>query len=354
MFCFPVSADTVVFTMARFSAKAKSRFYSNLEKYARSGFGIENACESMLAQPGLKVAEREILGGIVDGINAGDSIGQALNRSRVKLTSVEVEIVTASEKGGLLEKGLAHLADYFRRVHQTRIKILRGLAYPFVLAHIAIPLAVVAITMISSVLQEGGVNWDMAINAGSWVARGYIAAIALGIFLVWVFRAAKTSAPIDSFLNRLPLIGRARKSLALSRFCEVFHIHMLSGLRMSETLEGAGRAAQSGAITKAALKGTEIVKEGRPLSDAIFGFAEAYPNDFARGIAAAEQSGELDREIDQWARFYNEDAGEAMDRLAEWTPKVFYFAVVIFVAGLVIRIAMAYRDVINGLLDMDI
>ena len=342
--------------MARFNAKAKSRFYSNLEKYARSGIGIEQACDSMLSQPGLKSAERKILKGIVVGLKSGESIGRAMNRSSVKLSDVELEIVAASEKGGVLEKGFSHLADYFKRVHQTRRKILRGLSYPLMLIHFAVPLAVFSIAMLSRALPNADPNsgWDMAMKAGIWVAWGYAAAIALVFAGVWIFRVAKKSAILDSLLNRIPLIGQARKSLALARFCEVFHIHMLAGLRMSESLEGAGRSAQSGTITKAAMAGIKIVKEGRPLSDAIFGFPRAYPNDFARGIAAAEESGELDKEIDQWAKFYNEDAGEAMDRLAEWTPRAFYFLIVIFIAGLVIRVAMAYRDLLEGWLNFEV
>ncbi|MEM9016634.1 MAG: hypothetical protein AAGC68_06445, partial [Verrucomicrobiota bacterium] len=77
----------------------------------------------------------------------------------------------------------------------------------------------------------------------------------------------------------------------------------------------------------------------------------AFPSDFARGMDAAEESGQLDRELHEWSRFYSETAGEAMDHLAEWTPKLFYWGILLFVGFLVVRAGLAYRDLISNLLN---
>jgi hypothetical protein len=44
--------------MAGLSVKAKGLVYSNLEKYARSGMGMEKACDSLLRQPHVRSAEK--------------------------------------------------------------------------------------------------------------------------------------------------------------------------------------------------------------------------------------------------------------------------------------------------------
>jgi hypothetical protein len=69
-------------------------------------------------------------------------------------------------------------------------------------------------------------------------------------------------------------------------------------------------------------------------------------------MAAAEESGQLDRELAEWGRYYSESAGEAMDLLAEWAPKLFYWGILLLVAAMIIRAAMAYRDLIEGLLNI--
>lgn len=50
---------------------------------------------------------------------------------------------------------------------------------------------------------------------------------------------------------------------------------------------------------------------------------------------------------------YSESAAEAMDQLAkEWTPKLFYWAILLLVAALIIRAAMAYKGLIENLLNV--
>jgi hypothetical protein len=63
-------------------------------------------------------------------------------------------------------------------------------------------------------------------------------------------------------------------------------------------------------------------------------------------------SGVLDRELAEWGRYYSESAGEAMEQLAEWAPKLFYWGILLFVGALIIRAGLAYRDLIEGLLNL--
>jgi len=42
-----------------------------------------------------------------------------------------------------------------------------------------------------------------------------------------------------------------------------------------------------------------------------------------------------------------------MDRLGEWTPRLFYWAILIFVAVLMVRAGLAYRDLLNNLIDFE-
>ena len=44
---------------------------------------------------------------------------------------------------------------------------------------------------------------------------------------------------------------------------------------------------------------------------------------------------------------------EVMEQVAEWTPKLFYWAILVFVAYLIIRAALAYRDLLMNLIDME-
>lgn len=343
--------------MPSLSPQAKSLIYSNLEKYARSGMGMEKACDSLLAQPRVGRTESEIYEGILTGLRQGKSIGQSLGDSSTSVTRLEEEVVIASEEGGKLEKGFGHLAEYFRRVDRTRRRIRKGLTYPIVLLHIAVPICGFITSAFGAFSLDGsspGFDLQATLRQiGENLLLMYLIAAVIVVSAVILTRLARTSAPVDSFLNLVPLLGKTRKAVAMERFTQVFSIFLQAGRKMSESLLGAGRSSGSGVIRSASEKGAEIIVEGDHLATAIHSAPSAFPNNFARGIAAAEESGQLDRELDEWARFYSESAEESMDRLAEWTPKLFYWAILIYVAFLIIRSAMAYRDLLMRLLDFN-
>lgn len=342
-------------SMARLPAKAKALVYSNLEKYARSGMGMEKACESLLGQPRLPAATRRLYRDFLGGIRRGQSLADALASAGPIVSPLEREIVAAAESGGRLEQGFAHLAEYFRRLDRTRRRIVRGLAYPIVLVHLAIPVSTLAVTVFRSFRLDGegptSVLGD-AVAAGGRTMLAAWGAFALLLAGGWALhRLGRRSPFVDGLLRGTPLLGKARLAAAMERFSKVFEIFLLSGRTMSDSLAGAARASESGLVREAGLRGAALAAAGEPLAEAVLVRPNAFPSDFVQGIAAAEESGQLDRELDGWSRHYGEAAGEAMDQLAEWTPKLVYWAVLGLVAWLVLRAAFAYRDLIEGLLN---
>ena len=341
--------------MARLSAKAKQRIYSNLEKYARSGMGMEKACQSLLDQPRLRAVEKRIYSGLLSGIQQGKSIGAALGDSSPVITSLEEEIISAAEAGGMLDRGFSHLSEYFRRLHVTRGRILKGLTYPIILLHIAIPVSTLAVSVFGQFSfdsSEPKTSYAEAFEQmGMTMLLGYLGVALLLAWSVLLVRLARRSAVTDQFLNRIPLIGKARRSAAMERFTQVFEIFLLAGKKISDALRGAGKASASGVLHEASERGARLAEEGESLSSALNASPYAFPDDFSRGIMAAEESGQLDRELAEWSRLYSENTKEAMEQVAEWAPKLFYWAVLFFVAFLIIRSAIAYRDLLMNLLN---
>lgn len=340
--------------MAKLSARNKALIYSNLEKYARSGMGLEKACDSLLDQPRLPAAEFQLYRGLREGLRRGLSIADSLAAAGSIVSPLEHEVIDAAEAGGKLEKGFGHLAEYFRRYDRTRRLIVKGLVYPIVLLNLAIPVSTLAISAFRSFdLQRAGGTFDFGeVALRSLGTMIWLWVALLGVFIgAWLLsRMARTSGLVDGILRRVPLLGKARLAVGMERFSQVFEIFLLAGRTMSDSLAGASRASGSGLIRQAGERGARHLVAGETLSSAIFAAPSAFPRDFARGIAAAEESGQLDREFAEWSRFYADSAAESMERVGEWTPKLFYWAVLILVSWLIIRSAIAYRDLLMNII----
>ncbi len=318
--------------------------------------GMDKACESLLSQPRVPAAERKIYLGMLEGLKQGESIGKSMSRAGMVVSNLEREVITAAETGGMLEKGFAHLAEYFRRMHSTMRNIRKGMTYPIVLVHLALPLTVFASAMLKRFVPGGGVRplGEALMDSGSWVLQIYLCTVVLLILGFVLAKMAKNSVFLDRLFNLVPILGKARKYVAMERFCRVFEIFLMAGLKMSDSLAGSGKASGSGVLHSASNSGARQIEQGQNLTEAMFSHPSAFPDDFNRGVAAAEESGLLDVEMRQWGNFYSESAGEAMDSLAEWTPRLFYWLVLLIVAGMIIRVGLAYRDLLQGILDYGI
>lgn len=334
------------------SPSEKSNIFNNLAKYVRTGMGIEKACESMLSQPGVKKAERQIYEAIEAGVKSGQTIADSMSQSS-RLESIDYQMLEAAERGGRLDSGLNHLSDYYQRLDRTQRRIRKGLGYPVFLFHFALIVTTLVGAMFSKFnpANDEKTLLQAVWETGRWAILLYIGIVAIGLVLVFLRKQARTSAGADRLLNQLPILGKARRFAALERFTSVFEIYLLAGMKMDESFSGAGKASNSGLIKEASTTGAKSVKNGEKLSVSLFENRAAFPNDFARGVASGEEAGMLDTEFARWKQFYAESLSDAMDQLAEWVPKIVYFITLFVVAAMIIRAGMSYLSLINGFLD---
>lgn len=352
----PARRELVFTPTVASTLKARGFLYSELAKFARAGFGIDKACESILGQSGSDRTAREICRAILTGVRSGKTLAESLRDSRFPVSDLEVALIDAAERGGKLEIGFRHLADHFRQEDEASRRIRRAMIYPIFLLHFAIAVGI----GITALLRH--VNPNALDNAGAstvkegliWLAVGY--GLAIGGILAWkmVSNAAEHSGPIDAVMRRVPLAGPVRRARSLARFCEVLHIYLLSGQRMDLAWSRAGEASQSGLLRNYAQSSARRLASGDSVADVAASAKGALPGDFARGLASADLAGALDQEAEQWAEWFRESAAENLERFAEWAPKIFYWIVLLFAGAMVIRVALTYRDLLQSILDFSL
>jgi type IV pilus assembly protein PilC len=334
--------------------KARGFLYSELAKFARAGFGIDKACESIIGQPGADRTARGICRGLVEGLSSGRSLANSLRHSRYPVSELEVAMVDAAERGGNLETGFQHLAQYFRQEEAARRRIRRAMIYPVFLLHFALLVGIGITALLRQVNPSAaeGVGRATVVSGVIWLGIGYAAAIVIWIGWKWLSRAAESSAVADDLLQRVPLAGPVRRARGLGRFCEVLHLFLLSGQRMDMAWQKAGDASQSGQLRRFAGRTAPRLAAGESVGNVVADAGSALPGDMVRGFASADQTGSLDLEAESWAGYFQDRSVEAVERLTEWAPKIFGWAVMLFTGAMIIMAAKTYGDLIQGFLDM--
>lgn len=325
-----------------FTPAQKHLFYTELAKMVEAGFGIRDAARAML-DTRLPALQAELLRNMDAGLEAGKSITDSFGSGVASVSELERSIIGAGERGGRLAQAFQQLADYFGMIATARRDVRQAMAYPVTLLHLGLFVAVLAPGLMSqSGFGEILVRFAMILGLVYGVVfAGWLAVRAL-------LKSAPGSAGIDRLIRAIPVIGKARRSMAMARFTKVYHTCLLAGLSMQETVESACTASHSGVIREAGEVLQATLKEGGALGPKFID-SGAFPAAFARSYATAEESGGLDKDLARWSNLYHEEAVRSVKSASNLVSKAVYFLVLLFVAATIIRIYSGYFDMIESI-----
>lgn len=325
-----------------FTPAQKHLFYTELAKMLEAGFGIRDAARAML-DTRLPSFQAGLLREMEAGLEAGKSITASFGTGLAAVGDLERSIIGAGERGGRLAQAFQQLADYFGMIATARRDVRQAMAYPVLLLHLGLFVAVLAPGLMSqSGFGEILVRFvQVLVLVYGVVFAGWLAVRAL-------LKSAPGSAAIDRLIRGVPVIGKARRSMAMARFTKVYHTCLLAGLSMQETVETACSASHSGVIREAGAALQATLKEGGALGPKFID-SGAFPAAFARSYATAEESGGLDKDLARWSNLYHEEAVRSVKSASNVVSKAVYFLVLIFVATTIIRIYSGYFDMLESI-----
>ncbi len=327
-----------------FTFAQKHLFYTEIAKMVEAGFGIREAGRAML-DTRLPARQAELLRAMDKDLEAGKSITEAFGGDDRSITELERRIIGAGERGGRLAPAFQHLADYFGMLATARRDALQSMAYPLLLLHLGLFVGVLVPGLMGqSDFIDIVKNFVLVLFA--LYAAVFIAWIGLGALLA----AAPGNPGLDRVLNAIPVLGGARRALAMARFTKVYHSCLLAGLSMKETVETATRAAHSGVIAEAGRLLVATLGDGGALGPK-FVSCGAFPPAFARSYATAEESGSLDKDLARWSTVYQSDAARTVKTASNVVSKGVYFLVLLFIGWTVIQAYSGYYGMMNDLLE---
>ena len=318
------------------SAANKHLFYAEMAKLLEAGFGIREAAV-VLSGTGLPSGQAKLLEDLHIGLEAGRSITDSMCGNKATLGDFEKGIIGAGERGGRLAQAMRHLADYFGMLASARRELLKGLVHPVIILHLGIIIGTVPTAMFRS--DGSGSNPTTAFFTTLIMAYGLAAAIFFASRAC--LKSARTNASIDSFLRRIPLLGKTRSNLAMATFCKVYHTCLLAGIPMHETVSAAVDASQSGLMRKAARRLQADLADGNPIGPAMMA-EPVFPKSFARSYATGEAAGTLDKDLANWANFFHDEAAANAKTLSAAVPRALYLLMLCYVGWQIVNFYNSY------------
>jgi type IV pilus assembly protein PilC len=312
-----------------------------------SGISILTGLRLLTAQAGKKSLQK-IMEGLVEEIQGGSSLSQALGHYPRAFPDTYCQIIRASEQAGNLEFGLRQASSYLEKQSIASQKIRQAMLYPAFVLLMAIGVSILLVTVamppLINLFKSLGAElpWmtkllisvtDFFLNERLYILGAIIVIIMLTL---WLWRLEGVKIAWDRLLLKMPLIGVIIIERGMQHFCQTSSMLLKAGLRLPLIMEIAVQTNRNRIIRQALDHIRERLIQGEGLSPPM-ARNELFPPLLVEMVVVGENTGALDATLATLADFYE----RKVDRRIEMLISMIEPALTVIIGLVVIFIALS-------------
>ncbi|HEX3889977.1 MAG TPA: type II secretion system F family protein [Verrucomicrobiae bacterium] len=325
---------------------SRANFYHQLAQLIAAGVGVTNALQQICNRPPA-FSFRKPLQKTLGELAQGKPLSQSL-RDADWLPDFDLTLIEASERSGRLDSCFRALANYYTERANIARQLISQMLYPAFLIHFAAVIFYV-------ILPWAGSQFNASIPILFVRAALRLLPIYLIVTLIVVGSQSKHGERWRSFLERvlhpIPMLGAARRSLALSRLSMALEALISAGVNVIEAWNSAASSSNSPALKRIVATWKEALASGATPAELV-NASRYFPPTFANLYQTGEVSGKLDETLQRLYVFYQEDSSYKIKLVVRAVCFAVYMGTVLMVAIKIIGFYAGYfnqvSNAING------
>ncbi len=349
-----VASGQGVLASRRVSNKLLTEFTSQLAVLLDAGIPVTKSLRILQGQmpPG---ALRRGLVSIVEDVEGGTSLSEALGKYPQIFDGLYTNMVRAGEIGGVQDVILNRLSDYLENQADLKSRVRGALAYPIAVVVLASVVLVLVFIFVIPKFKEIFISQfgsaealpaitQLVINTGEhlqnywWV---YLLLVAL-VYVSHVLLVARVQ-PYRRFWHtwvlRIPLFGLLAKKALVARFSRTFGTLIQSGVPHLEALDILSGVLPNERMREAVTGVHHSIREGsgiaQPLAD-----SDIFDDIVVNMVDVGEQTGELDRMLGRISDRYELDVRRTVDSTFRIIEPVLLVVMAVLVGVIVFALFM--------------
>lgn len=301
-------------------ASIRAQVYNNLSIMLEAGVPVRRSLPTAVSPARGELAKA--WGDVAEAVRAGDSLAEAMKRHPKEFAELDVLVIEAGEVSGGLPEATKRLSQWYEFCERIKKTVVSAMVLP-VLVLIGAAMIIPFPAWFRRDISSWGYLWQMLLP---------LAVLFVPIAAIWaiVQYTPKAGAPrrfVDGTALKIPLLGRAAKQLALSRFFSAFHTLFKAGVQIDRCVDMSAEVTGNALVREWILPGAQSAREGHPVSE---GFGPEFPKDFLDAWLVGEESGKLEEVTEQLAKIATDKAEWMMGEIANWLPKLIYALICIW------------------------
>ncbi len=319
-------SDTVSFGRSRIKRPELITFFFNLEQLTRAGVPLLE-CLADLRDTMEEATFREIIASLVESIESGKKLSQAMAEHPNAFDKITVSLTKAGEDSGRLVDVFKHLTESLKWQDEMTAQTRNMMIYPAFVGTVV--LAITFFLMIYLVPQLvgfiKGMGQDLPIQTRMLLATSaffvnYWYLIVLTPFVLFgAYRVALLSNPdlqyhLDNFKLHVWPTGPILRKIILARFANTFAMMYGSGISILDCIANSRDLVNNQVIAKSLQNVMQEIEAGRNLTQS-FQNASIFPPLVVRMLRVGEATGQLDQALLNVSYFYDRDVKDSIKKV---------------------------------------
>ena len=314
----------------------RAELYHQMGSMLKAGLGLPSVVEQLAKKPP-KHSFREPLGIVLHHLSRGDTFAEALGKTNQWVPEFDVYLLEAGEKSGRLPESFQMLSDYYRERAELVMSLIQKVAYPVFLFHLAA--MIFPVSSLQGLTRDGTV---IQFLLGKLFIFGPVYAVVfLAVLSAQGRHGESWRATLEMILHPIPVLGTARRYLALARLSASLQALLMAGVTTIEAWMLSAAACGSPSIRRTVDSWRTNLERGDTPSDLI-NRSSPFPELFANLYHSGEVSGKLDESLGRIYAYYQEEGSRKMRNFLTSLGVMITLGIMIGIALNIILFYMGY------------
>ena len=270
---------------------------------------------------------RDVIAGLIEAIEGGNSFSQALTLYPKIFDDVFVSLTKVGEKSGRMSIVLVDITETLKWQDELLAKAKKIMIYPAVMGTLV--MSVILFMMIfvvpdimDAIVALGGeipIETRVLMATSSFLVAYWYLVIASPIVIAIVLRylyksSSKARFRLDGVLLRLPIVGHVNEKIKISRFTRYFSLMFASGITVLDAIELSKGVLNNTVLEDGIDRAWQQISEGSSISEA-FKNIGIFPPLVVRMLRVGEGSGQMDKALDNVSYFFDRDINDSIEKM---------------------------------------
>lgn len=272
---------------------------------------------------------REVVAGLVESIEGGQTLSQAMEDQRKVFSQVFVSLIRAGETTGRLPDILKNLTESLKWEDELASQTKKLMMYPAFVGTIVIAatffLMIYMVPQLKQFVKNMGQVLPLQTQALFFVSDLLVAywyvVLLLPVLAFVGIRILLNTNPLarvrfDGIKLKLPFVGEVLRKVILSRFANTFALLYASGIPILESIRTTQQVVGNLVVRQGLERVEQLIGEGQNVT-AAFHSIGFFPPLVIRMLRVGENTAALDVALMNVSYFYNRDVKESVERVQQ-------------------------------------